>query len=102
MGWVNVWTRWRQRRHRGHEILVLVAMRGRNRNFGYPISRAASLRPGATYGALTRLLNTGAVRDGWEGDRRWYQLTDTGRVLADWLVAGAITTVAERRERSAR
>lgn len=78
-------------RHRRYERLraaedrVLWAMRGGGQNFGYPLSRAADVRPSLMYGALDRLQQKGLVTNGWEDEpvrpRRWYQLTEDGRRL---------------------
>ena len=78
----------RRRRHERQlaaEDRILWAMRGGGRNFGYPISRAADVRPALMYRALDQLEQKGLVKNGWEDEpvrpRRWYQLTQEGRLL---------------------
>lgn len=60
-----------------------------DRHWGYQTSRRAGVRSGALYPMLTRLLEYGWLTDGWEDPRtlterrpprRYYELTDIGRV----------------------
>jgi len=61
-------------------------------HFGYDLSRAAGVRSGAMYPALTRMLERQWLASGWEderGDRparRLYWLTPTGRAALEKLI----------------
>lgn len=58
-------------------------------HWGYELSRRARVRSGALYPILHRMLEEGWVEDGWEDaaqirdkrpPRRYYELTDEGRI----------------------
>lgn len=60
-----------------------------SRHWGYRLSEQAGVRSGVLYPMLTRMLNDGWVKDGWEDrttirekrpPRRYYELTDKGRL----------------------
>jgi PadR family transcriptional regulator PadR len=68
------------------------------RHWGYELSKRSGVRSGVLYPMLTRMLNEGWVEDGWEDPatirekrppRRYYQLTDKGR-----LALGAVLRAA--------
>ncbi|ONF73170.1 PadR family transcriptional regulator [Amycolatopsis keratiniphila] len=59
------------------------------RHWGYSLSKASGVASGVLYPMLTRFLRDGLVTDGWEDPntitekrppRRYYELTDKGRV----------------------
>lgn len=60
-----------------------------SRHWGYELSKQAGVRSGVMYPLLTRMLDRGWLKDGWEdpGDiqgkrppRRYYELTDEGHL----------------------
>jgi len=66
--------------------------------WGYQLSKASGVRSGALYPILTRMLYEGWLTDGWEDPatikgkrptRRYYELTDAGRLALDGLLAEA-------------
>lgn len=58
------------------------------KHWGYQLSKQSHIRSGVLYPILTRLLDAGWLTDGWEDPstiegrppRRYYELTDRGRV----------------------
>ncbi len=59
------------------------------RHWGYDLSRRAGVRSGVLYPILHRMLDQGWLEDGWEDPakldgkrppRRYYELTDEGRI----------------------
>jgi PadR family transcriptional regulator, regulatory protein PadR len=67
-------------------------------HWGYQLSRASGVRSGVMYPILTRLLAEGWLSDGWEDPqtikdkrppRRYYELTDEGRIQLGAIVAEA-------------
>lgn len=59
------------------------------RHWGYDLSRRAGVRSGVLYPILHRMLDEGWLEDGWEDPaqlsgkrppRRYYELTDKGRI----------------------
>jgi PadR family transcriptional regulator PadR len=59
------------------------------RHWGYDLSRRAGVRSGVLYPILHRMLDEGWLDDGWEDPaqrsgkrppRRYYELTDEGRI----------------------
>jgi PadR family transcriptional regulator PadR len=59
------------------------------RHWGYELSKKSGVRSGVMYPLLTRILNEGWLTDGWEDEvatggkrppRRYYELTDQGRI----------------------
>jgi PadR family transcriptional regulator, regulatory protein PadR len=59
------------------------------RHWGYNLSRRAGVRSGVLYPILHRMLDQGWLEDGWEDPgqlsgkrppRRYYELTDEGRI----------------------
>lgn len=68
------------------------------RHWGYQLSKASGVRSGVMYPVLTRLLAQGWLTDGWEDPqeleekrppRRYYELTDEGRIQLGAIVAEA-------------
>lgn len=68
------------------------------RHWGYQLSRASGVRSGVLYPILARMLNQGWLSDGWEDrakitgkrpPRRYYELTDEGRLALGGVLAEA-------------
>ncbi|WP_028933542.1 PadR family transcriptional regulator [Pseudonocardia spinosispora] len=84
--------------------LVAVAislMRDPNRHvYGYELGKESGVRSGVLYPMLTRLLEAGWLSDGWEDQRevhgrpprRYYELTDAGRMELGAVIARAENT----------
>ena len=81
-------------------IQVAIAMLGdpSGRHWGYQLSKASGVRSGVLYPILTRMLAEGWLTDGWEDPntirgkrppRRYYELTDEGRVALGGVLAEA-------------
>jgi PadR family transcriptional regulator PadR len=66
-------------------------------HWGYELSKSAGVRSGVLYPMLSRLLAEGWLTDGWEDPatiqgrppRRYYELTDDGRVRLGGLLHAA-------------
>ena len=69
------------------------------RHWGYDLSKRSGVRSGVMYPTLQRMLDEGWLDDGWEDQvqvgrakrppRRYYQLTDEGKIALGALVAEA-------------
>ena len=68
------------------------------RHWGYDLSRRAGVRSGVLYPILHRMLDEGWLEDGWEDPaqlsgkrppRRYYELTDQGRIELGALLQDA-------------
>jgi len=68
------------------------------KHWGYELSKQAGVRSGVMYPMLTRMLDEGWLTDGWEDPatikgkrptRRYYELTDAGRLALDGALAEA-------------
>lgn len=68
------------------------------RHWGYELSKRSGVRSGVLYPMLTRMLNEGWLTDGWEDPatiqqkrppRRYYELTDDGRLALGAVLQGA-------------
>jgi PadR family transcriptional regulator, regulatory protein PadR len=67
------------------------------RYWGYQLTKTSGVRSGVLYPILTRMLDEGWLTDGWEDrdqkgkhrSRRYYQLTDEGRIALDGVLAEA-------------
>lgn len=69
------------------------------RHWGYELSKQSGVRSGVMYPVLQRMLNQGWLADGWEDQvhvgrakrppRRYYELTDAGKVALGALIAEA-------------
>ena len=66
--------------------------------WGYQLSKASGVRSGVLYPILTRMLYEGWLTDGWEDPttikgkrppRRYYELTDAGRLTLGGVLAEA-------------
>lgn len=70
-----------------------------DRHWGYELSKRSGVRSGVMYPILQRLLDEGWVADGWEEQvkvgkakrppRRYYEVTDEGKIALGALVAEA-------------
>lgn len=68
-----------------------------DRHWGYELSKQAGVRSGVLYPILTRMLDEGWLTDGWEDPstiqgrppRRYYELTDEGRLKLGGLLSAA-------------
>lgn len=67
-------------------------------HWGYDLSKRSGVRSGVLYPLLTRMLDEGWLSDGWEDPetldrkrppRRYYELTDTGRLELGGIVQEA-------------
>jgi PadR family transcriptional regulator, regulatory protein PadR len=68
------------------------------RHWGYDLSKRTGLRSGVLYPILRRMLDEGWLEDGWEDraqlsgkrpPRRYYELTDEGRIALGGVVEKA-------------
>ena len=68
------------------------------RHWGYQLSKSSGLRSGVLYPILSRMLKEGWLTDGWEDmkgirekrpPRRYYELTDQGRIELGAIIAEA-------------
>jgi PadR family transcriptional regulator len=69
------------------------------RHWGYELSKQSGVRSGVMYPTLARMLEKGWLTDGWEDQgqtgrakrppRRYYELTDAGKIALGALVAEA-------------
>jgi PadR family transcriptional regulator len=69
------------------------------RHWGYDLSKRSGVRSGVMYPLLQRMLDEGWLADGWEDQaqigrakrppRRYYELTDAGKIALGALVAEA-------------
>lgn len=68
------------------------------KHWGYELSKQAGVRSGVMYPMLTRMLDECWVTDGWEDEatipekrppRRYYELTDEGRLQLDAILQQA-------------
>lgn len=67
------------------------------RHWGYDLSKRSGMRSGVMYPILQRMLDEGWLEDGWEDQprvargkrppRRYYELTDYGKIALGALVA---------------
>lgn len=78
--------RWRDRRRREADALVMQYLRDGQPHYVYAdLHSSTQLRTGRLYPALTRLVERGQVVDGWDpqpSGRRWYRLADNAATPA--------------------
>ena len=83
-----------------HAVVLVAAALMRDpdkKHWGYDTSKASGVRPGAMYPILSRMLDSGWLRDGWEESaagkkrppRRYYEITESGREHLRALLDGA-------------
>ncbi len=84
-------------------VLIQVAMAlmadASGRHWGYELSKHSGVRSGVMYPLLQRMLDEGWLDDGWEEQvpvgkakrppRRYYELTDEGKIALGALIAEA-------------
>lgn len=88
-----------RRTHALVQVALAMLDQPHERLWGYNLSKKARVRSGVLYPMLTRFLNEGWLTDGWEDlaevrgkkrpPRRYYELTDTGRLALGALLAEA-------------
>lgn len=75
------------------------------RHWGYDLAKRAGVRSGVLYPMLTRMLDQNWLTDGWEDSsaikekrppRRYYELTEKGRVELGAVLSNAQTDVRFR------
>jgi PadR family transcriptional regulator, regulatory protein PadR len=80
------------------QVAIAVLNDPTGRHWGYQLSKASGVRSGVLYPILTRMLDEGWLCDGWEDPstienkrppRRYYQLTDKGRLALGGVLAEA-------------
>lgn len=86
--------RWIERHRLRVEVKLaeVLMRRPADTHFGYDLMRAAGVRPGQGYPALSRMLDRGWLADGWEDERgdqsarRIYWITPRGKLaLAEMI-----------------
>jgi PadR family transcriptional regulator PadR len=86
-----------RRTHALIQVAMALLEEPTGRHWGYDLSKRTGVRSGVLYPMLTRLLNEGWAKDGWEDPvairgkrppRRYYELTDQGRLELSALVQG--------------
>jgi PadR family transcriptional regulator PadR len=70
-----------------------------DRHWGYELSKRSGVRSGVMYPILRRMLDEGWLIDGWEDQprvgtakrpsRRYYEMTDEGKIALGAVIAGA-------------
>jgi hypothetical protein len=76
---------WLHERRAEANHAILHVMRDGQQWFGYNLSLSTHLRAGRMYPALTRLLDSRLIVDGWQDPllhrhpRRWYRISELGR-----------------------
>jgi PadR family transcriptional regulator, regulatory protein PadR len=87
-----------RRTHALIQVAIAMLDEPSGRYWGYRLSKAAGVRSGVLYPILTRMLDEGWLADGWEDPsaikekrppRRYYELTDKGRVALGAVLAEA-------------
>jgi PadR family transcriptional regulator PadR len=87
-----------RRKTRASVQVAMALLSGPARHWGYELSKRAGVRSGVLYPMLSRMLDAGWVEDGWEDPttmrdkrppRRYYELTDRGRLALGGVVQGA-------------
>src|SRR6266516_705507 len=78
-----------RRTHALVQVALALMEEPTGRHWGYDLSRRAGVRSGVLYPILHRMLDQGWLEDGWEDPaklsgkrppRRYYELTDEGRI----------------------
>ena len=80
------------------QVALALMADANGRHWGYDLSKRSGVRSGVLYPTLQRMLDQGWLRDGWEEQdhakekrpqRRYYELTDSGRAELGALLAAA-------------
>jgi PadR family transcriptional regulator PadR len=78
------------------QVALVLMADASGRHWGYELSRHSGVRSGVMYPLLQRMLDEGWLADGWEDQpqagrppRRYYELTDEGKIALGALVAEA-------------
>jgi PadR family transcriptional regulator PadR len=81
------------------QVALVLMADASGRHWGYELSRHSGVRSGVMYPLLQRMLEQGWLDDGWEEQvrvgrakrppRRYYELTDEGRIALGALIAEA-------------
>ena len=81
------------------QVAVALMADADGRHWGYELSKRSGVRSGVMYPVLQRMLDKGWLADGWEHrdqigttkrpPRRYYELTDAGKVDLGTLIAEA-------------
>jgi PadR family transcriptional regulator, regulatory protein PadR len=88
--------------HASVQVAMALLAEPRARHWGYELSKQAGVRSGVLYPMLARMLDRGWLTDGWEDPatidvkrppRRYYELTDLGKVRLGALLAEARSDV---------
>lgn len=88
-----------RRTHALVQVAAALMSDASGRHWGYELSKQSGVRSGVMYPVLQRMLDQGWLTDGWEDQacvgkakrppRRYYEVTDEGRVALGALVAEA-------------
>jgi PadR family transcriptional regulator, regulatory protein PadR len=87
-----------RRTHALIQVALALMDEPHGRHWGYDLLRRARVRSGVLYPILHRMLEEGWLEDGWEDPatlqhkgppRRYYRLTDKGRVELGGVLAAA-------------
>jgi PadR family transcriptional regulator PadR len=87
------------------EVAMVLLDNPNTRHFGYELSKVSGVRSGILYPMLGRLLEVGWLTDAWEAERtrkgrpprRYYELTDLGRLELGAIAQGARTAAPSAR-----
>ena len=81
------------------QVALVLTADANGRALGYELSKHSGVRSGVMYPLLQRMLNEGWLHDGWEAQaqvgkakrppRRYYELTDEGKIALGALIAEA-------------
>lgn len=81
------------------QIALALMADANGRHWGYELSKQSGVRSGVMYPTLQRMLDEGWLEDGWEDQarvgrvkrppRRYYELTDEGKIALGALVVEA-------------
>jgi DNA-binding PadR family transcriptional regulator len=80
---------WREKRRdiADARVLAVCFTQPHEHLYGYDLRKQTGLRSGRLYPALQRLLDVGWLTDGWQSERRYYQLAARYRPVQppSWL-----------------
>jgi PadR family transcriptional regulator, regulatory protein PadR len=88
-----------RRTHALVQVALALMQDADGRHWGYELSKQSGVRSGVMYPTLQRMLDEGWLDDGWEDQvqvgrakrppRRYYELTDEGKIALGALLAEA-------------